>query len=89
MPDETFPLRFQLTAQVGEIVDFPVENDDVTPIGADHRLMAGRREIDDGEADEAKTDRILAPDAGIVGTAVSKGCDRPLQIKLAAALFRL
>ena len=42
-----------LTRALGEfpmIVDLAIIGDDIAPIGADHRLMPGRAQIDDGEA---------------------------------------
>src|SRR3569623_3723573 len=48
--------RRQIGPQVGEIVDFAIEADDVAAIRACHRLSAGRRGIDDRESRMAQSD---------------------------------
>ena len=45
-------VRLELPAKRLEIVDLAVEDDDVTPIVRAHRLVTGRREIDDRQPAE-------------------------------------
>ena len=39
----------EFAAQFEEIIDFPVEHDYIALVARDHRLVAGGRDIDDGE----------------------------------------
>jgi hypothetical protein len=60
--------RFELGADLGEIINFAVEGNDEAAAGRDHRLRAGRRQVDDREAAMAERQSRLsiAPDiAGI------------------------
>ena len=63
--------RRQRAAQLLEVVDLAVERDDETL--RLHRLMSGRREVDDGEPAEPEGEAGLRIEvfAGIVGTAMA------------------
>ena len=68
---ERSPLRRQLVAQFPEVVDFAVEDNDVTPADRVHRLIGPRVEIENGQAAVAEPDTVLLPRAfGIGATAV-------------------
>ncbi len=58
----------QLLTQLREVVDRPVENDDVATVGALHRLTAGVREVEDGQTSESQSDTALQKHAGAVGS---------------------
>ncbi len=60
----------QFLAQFDEVVDLAVEDDDVTSIAAQHRLVAGRRQIQDRKAAKPQGDVILREHAVIVRTAM-------------------
>src|SRR5690349_20851996 len=45
----------QLGAQVSIVVDFTVKNADETPAGRHHRLVASRRDINDGEPPKSES----------------------------------
>src|SRR5581483_8302748 len=49
-------IALQLFAEIEEIVDFAVKDDDVTSAGRNHGLMASRREIHNCEAAVAQGD---------------------------------
>ena len=55
-----------------EIVDLAVERDDQAAVGRQHRLVPGRRQVEDGEAAVRQRDAGfgVAPDAVIVGAAM-------------------
>ena len=54
------------------VVDFAVEDDDEAAVGRDHRLMADRREIENGETPEAQgeTGLLIDPRAAVIRTAM-------------------
>ena len=49
-PPELMPARPQILAQFLEVGDLAVEDNPVTPVGGGHRLMPGRRKIQNGQA---------------------------------------
>src|SRR5689334_14568310 len=69
--------RAEFVAQLAIVVDFAVEGENEAAVGREHRLVAGGRRIDDGEAAMAQAcrvsrivDYIRNPDALIVATAM-------------------
>jgi hypothetical protein len=64
------PLCLQLITQVQVVVDFAVEHDAEAIAFVMHRLMAARRQIDDGEPTLGQADVATRrpPRAAIVGT---------------------
>src|SRR5262249_53012075 len=69
---EFFADRLELLAQLEEIVDLAVVDDDMTAVGGGHRLVAARTGIDDGKAAKAERDMELGaePVAGAIGPAM-------------------
>jgi hypothetical protein len=59
----------QLGAQLAVVVDLAVEGDRQVARGRGHRLVAGRRQIDDCQAAEAQANRAVGPRAAVVGAA--------------------
>src|SRR5690606_640105 len=73
---ERAPPRLELTSKLDVVVDLSVENDGVTPLGVDHRLVPLGREIEDGEPSEAETDPglpVAHVKSGIVRSAMHLG----------------
>ena len=66
--------RFEFGTHLLEIVDFAIVRNDEAAVGGDHWLVAGGREIDNGQAPVRQHDSGLgiAPEPMIVGAAV---CD--------------
>ena len=66
--------RFEFGAQLLEIVDLAVVSDDKAAIGGNHRLMAGRREIDNRQTPMGQCDArfSIAPDPLIIRTAIGE-----------------
>ena len=64
---EAVSRRFQGGAEIGEVVDFPVEGDDDQAIFVLHGLMTGRREVDDGEPAMPQGESRPALQPGVVG----------------------
>ena len=62
--------RLELCAQAADVVDLAVVDDPVILRGVVHRLMAGRRQIDDAQAPVPECDFVAAIRAGVVRTAV-------------------
>ena len=69
----------ELSAQLAEVINLSVKDDPVAARWIAHRLVAERREIDDGEARVRKADLTISVKArfndyraGIVGTAMGK-----------------
>ncbi len=80
--------RLEFGAQLVVIVDLAVVDDDEAAVGGDHRLVAGRREIDNGKPPVRKRDPGFGvdPDAVIVGAAMREAvihCAR-VTLKLSA-----
>lgn len=65
---------FEFAAQLAEIINLAVEGDDEAAVGRGHRLMAGRRQIDDGKPAMGERDAgvRIAPEAVIVGAAMGE-----------------
>ena len=57
------------------VVNLAVVDDGPTPVGSCHRLMAGIRQIDDGQAPVTQRDAVGDQDTAIVGTAVRQLAD--------------
>ena len=53
MPPEGMAQTGKFCAQLVEIINFPIVDNDVAAIGGEHGLTAGGREVQDGEAAEA------------------------------------
>src|SRR5690348_15485182 len=70
---------FELSAQLAEIVDLAVVDDDVTAVRRSHRLSARGREVDDGEPAMRKSETILDIDVLAVGTPMRQRRDHLLQ----------
>src|SRR6266850_1435326 len=62
--------RFELGAQLAEVVDLAVEHDPDGTVLVVDRLMAGR-EIDDAQAPHAERDALVDEHAFIVGAAMA------------------
>ena len=73
--------HLEVGAQLRKIVDLTVERDDDLPVGAEHRLRAGLRQIDDRQAAVTESDPsvFVRPFAIAVGTARSHRVPRPAQ----------
>ncbi len=67
--------RLDLGAQPTVVVDLAVEDDDVTAAVRSHRLVAGRRQVDDGQpaVDEADAGPGVLPQSDVVGPAMGDG----------------
>ena len=78
-PCQARTLGVQSPSELRMVVDLAVEDDDASPRGGQHRLMASRRQVDDGQALVSQRDAGLAvePDAGIVGAAMRDGVRHP------------
>jgi hypothetical protein len=63
----------QLFAQLQVVVNLAVKHDHVSPGARQHRLVAGRREVQDGKPRmaEAESSSRITPDTGIVWAAIS------------------
>src|SRR5437588_12751232 len=61
---------FELDAQLLEIVNLAVEDDDDVAVFVGHRLMAQGREVDDRQPAVAETDRSIGIAAFAIGTTV-------------------
>ena len=68
-------LALEAGAEIAVVVDLAVEGDDAAAVGRSHRLVAGRRQVDDGQPAEAERDagRRVDAVAGVVGAAVHEG----------------
>ena len=64
--------RFEPAPEIRVVVDLAVEDDDAAPRRGQHRLAAGRRQVDDGQAAVRQCDPGFAvePDPGVVRAAV-------------------
>ena len=62
--------RLEFRAQPLEIVDLAVEHDDVLRVVARHRLVAGDRQVDDGQPARAEADALARPHAAVIGAAM-------------------
>ena len=67
------------SSEVPVVVDLAIEDDHPAPGTGQHRLVAGRRQIDDGQTAMRESDSRLKvqPDPSIVGTAM-RDCVRHL-----------
>ena len=79
---EPHPTRLEPRAQVAVAVHLTVEGDDPPIVGGDHRLRAGRRQVDDREPPVAESDSglVIGPPALPVGPAVSQRCQHSGQL---------
>ncbi len=75
MPPEGMSQNSEFISKLTEIIDFTIENDDITAISRKHGLVAGRREVKDGETAESQCNPTLSirPVAAVVRTAVADG----------------
>ena len=80
MAGEGLPLRRKASAQLGKVVDFAVENDDVAAVRALHRLMPQVRKLDDGQPIETECSPVVAPYAAIIRAAVTLPLDRRVEV---------
>ena len=71
MAGEGLALRRKASAQLGEVVDFAVENDDIAAVRTLHRLMPQVRKVDDGQPVEAERGPVVAPYAAVIGAAMA------------------
>ena len=73
--------RFELRAEVEEVVDLAVEGDAELARGIEHRLMSGRREVDDRQAAVSKPDATVGgpPESRVIRTAMGHGVAHRLQ----------
>ena len=78
---KTRSVRFELRPQVLEIVDLPVENDDVTTIVGPHRLVPVRRHVDHGKTSVPKrqAEPFVEPATGVVRTPMTDGAGHPAE----------
>ena len=67
--EEAIALRFERAPQVAEIVDAAVEHDGEAERRIEHRLLAGRREIEDAQPAVAERDATLGEEAARVRAA--------------------
>ena len=67
------PCCGELAADIAIVVDFPVEGDDISPVGRVHRLRAAGAEVDDGEPPLAKRRSAfrLDPDTCAIGATMA------------------
>src|SRR6266850_971442 len=79
MAAELSSFGFEGGADRLEIVDLAVERHREFAIGAVHRLMPGRREIDDAQAARSQGDARAEPLAGVVRTAVDQRRVHPVK----------
>src|SRR5581483_11948157 len=82
---EALAFRLELVAQLPEVVDLAVEHDDVAAVGRMHRLVAGLREVDDGEPAEPQARLAFAPRRVLVRTPVLQAGDGVVEPHVAAA----
>ena len=68
-PPKTHALRLEPRAKLRVVVRLPVVRDGAAVVG-EHRLLAGRREIDDREATVAEPERPREMESFVVGTAM-------------------
>ena len=64
------PAARSSAAQLAEVVDLAVEHQHDLPVGAEHRLVRARRQVDDRQARVAQRGRAAAVNAGRVRAAV-------------------
>jgi hypothetical protein len=81
---KTLALRLERVTELLEVVDLPVENDDVTSVGRRHRLVPRLGQIDDGEPPESQPRFSFAPGPFVVGPAMLQAIDRFGDAHLAA-----
>jgi hypothetical protein len=67
---EREPERFELDAQLGEVVDLPVIDRDRIRPPSRHRLVSGHGDVDDGQTPAAEADGAVGVLAGIVRPAM-------------------
>src|SRR5437868_1156062 len=67
----------QLFAELEIVVDLAVEHELQRPVFIRHRLMAGAREIDDGQTSMGETDRSLDEESRVVWSAMNHRVPRP------------
>ena len=72
MSSELNAARLEFDAQILKVVYLAVIGDDVTAVARDHRLMSGRRQIDDRKSSLSQCEPIafVDPDALVVRSAV-------------------
>ena len=76
---ETVARRFQLGPQLAEVVDLAVVAEHIALVADDHRLMPGRREIDDRQPAVTQADAALDPVPLAVGPAMRDGIGHSLE----------
>jgi len=69
--------RRELGTDFGKVLDFAVETYPYIPIGARHRLMTSRREVDDRQAGMGKPSPLIGPHAFIIRPAMPQGSGHP------------
>jgi len=70
---------FQFGAQLAIVVDFPVVGQQKPMIGADHRLMPGRGQVDDGQPSMPQPDIALNPMSFAIRSAMHDRVGHALQ----------
>lgn len=71
---EAVAFAAQLATQLAVVVDFAIEGDDELAVFAFHRLVAGRRRIEDAQAAMSEADFAVRIDPAVIGPAI--GHDR-------------
>jgi hypothetical protein len=72
-------VHLERAPQLLEVVDLAVEDDGVAAARGRHRLMAGRRQVDDRQPLEAEAHAAVDEDPFVVGAAVVHGRGHPPQ----------
>ena len=71
------PLRLEAGPQRGVVVDLAVEGDPHAAVLVGHRLLAGRADVDDGQAAMREADGAVDEQTGAVGTAMGQHIAHP------------
>src|SRR5690348_5021796 len=73
-PGDLVPCLRELPAELGVVVDLSVEGEHIPAARTGHRLVTGRREIDNRQTPVTKADprRLVDPNAFVVGAAVGQ-----------------
>ncbi len=83
--DEAVTAGYELSAELGEIIDLAVENDDVVAVGRDHRLLAaGVIENRQAAVAEMYAASLVGPVAGGVGATLRKSIGHAPQRRFVA-----
>jgi hypothetical protein len=88
LADELHATRFEAGAQLGVVVDLAVVDDRVAAVLGDHRLMAERRQVDDGQPALGEAERPVGHLTRIVGAAMRERIAHPRQPIRIAILMR-